>query len=510
MQTITDRKVLKNLGWLRLSPTHPCNLIAGSLRWVCWWSALTLSGCTLWGPDYTDPPKSAPATWRSKDAYASIGSMPVPEMAWWGRFRDPLLQQLVDKALDRNNDIQSAVGGVYKAKAILQQIQMNWVPTVSAGAGYMGIEHEKNDTTYAALPYPGAFTAGFLPNYSINVLQQLRNQEQAEANIAAAVAAKNAVRLAVISQVVGSYFTLREEEYRLDQQRQLVRNLRDVVAKYTEAEREGLISLYTLQQYQIELAKANAEIPVIEYNIVRLANAIHLLLNENPGAIAASRPFMELEYKGIVSGNLPSTVLKNRPDVIHAASVLKQANANIGVNTSFFFPTIRLTSPLGLASSSLTNMLAAREGYWQFQTGVNMPILNLGAFGAIKSAKAQYYADYYAYQQTIRAAFAAVDSDLASHQKHTDSLERMLAFYRTTDLRYVNEKIRYDEGLVAYPQVLALNITLNQAAIQAAQSKLAQLLTIVTLYQDLGGGYQYRNNETAHDLGDGHRFEDWF
>ena len=53
-------------------------------------------------------------------------------------------------------------------------------------------------------------------------------------------------------------------------------------------------------------------------------------------------------------------------------------------------------------------------------------------------------------------------------------------------------------------------IALNQAAIQAAQSKLAQLLTIVTLYQDLGGGYQYRNNERARDLGDGHRFEDWF
>jgi outer membrane protein, multidrug efflux system len=485
-------------------------LIAPIGRCVCCWCALALGGCTLWGPDYSDPPEAAPTAWRSRDAYAAIRHAPVPEMAWWNKFRDPLLQHLVDKALDRNNDIQSAVGGVYKARAILQQIQMNWVPTVSAGAGYMAVQHEKNDSTYATLPFPGAFTAGFLPNYSINVLQQLRNQEQAEANIAAAVAAKNAVRLAIISQVVGSYFTLREEEYRLEQQRQLVRNLQDLVAKYTEAESEGLISLYTLQQYQIELAKANSEIPVIEYNIVRLGNALHLLLNENPGSITSSRSIMELEYKGIVSGNLPSTVLKNRPDVIHAAAVLKQSNANIGVNTSIFFPTIRLTSPLGLASSSLSNMLAARDGYWQFQSGVNMPILNLGAFGAIKSAKAQYYADYYAYQQTIRAAFAAVDSDLASHQKHTDSLERMLDFFRTTDRRYANEKIRYDEGLVAYPQVLALKITLNEAAIQAAQSKLAQLLTIVTLYQDLGGGYQYKNNEKASDLGDGRRFEDWF
>ena len=472
--------------------------------------ATALSGCSLWGPDYQEPQSQAPGAWRTTDAYAKIGAEPIPEMAWWNKFRDPLLQQLVDKALERNNNIQSAVGGVYKAKAILQQIEMNWVPTVNLGAGYMSTQHDRNDTTYATLPFPGAFTAGFVPNYSLNILQQLRNQEQAEANIASAVAAKNAVRLAIIGQVAGSYFSLREEEYRLEQQRQLVRNVQDVVAKYSEAHRAGLISLYTLQRYEIELAQANAEIPVIEYNIVRLSNAIHVLLNENPGTIAPGQSFMELQYQGIVAANLPSTVLKNRPDVIHAAAVLKQANANIGVNTSIFFPTVKLTTPLGLASNSLSNLFTAKDSYWQYQGGINMPILNLGAFGAIKSAKAQYYADFFAYQETVKAAFAAVDSDLSSHQKYTDSLDRMLAFYGTTDKRYRNEQLRHQQGLVGAPQVLALRVTLNQAAIMTAQSKLAQLLSVVTLYQDLGGGYQYRNNETARDLGDGHRFGDLF
>lgn len=478
--------------------------------YLCLFGAAALSGCSVWGPDYQSPQSQAPVAWRSQDAYAKIGAERIPEMAWWTRFRDPLLQQLVDKALAQNNNIQSAVGGVYKAKAILQQIEMNWVPTVNVGAGYMATEHDRNDATYTTLPFPGAFTAGFIPNYSLNILQQLRSQQQAEANIESAVAAKNAVRLAIIGQVAGSYFSLREEEYRLQQQQHLVRNLADVVAKYTEAHKEGLISLYTLQRYEIEFAQANAEIPVIEYNIVRLSNAIHVLLNENPGPIGPGLAFMDLESKGIVSANLPSTVLKNRPDVIHAAAVLKQANANIGVNTSIFFPTIKLTSPLGLASNSLSNLFTAKDSYWQFQGGVNMPILNLGAFGAIKSAKAQYYADYYAYQETVRAAFAAVDSGLSSHQKYTDSLDRMLDFYRTTNRRYDNEQLRHQQGLVGAPQVLALRVTLNQAAIQAAQSKLAQLLTIVTLYQDLGGGYQYKNNENVHDLGDGHRFGDLF
>jgi hypothetical protein len=44
---------------------------------------------------------------------------------------------------------------------------------------------------------------------------------------------------------------------------------------------------------------------------------------------------------------------------------------------------------------------------------------------------AQYYSDYYAYNETVKNAFAAVDSDLASHQKYTESLDQMLNFYAT-------------------------------------------------------------------------------
>lgn len=467
-----------------------------------------LSGCAIWGPDYEKPKVDQPGQWSSKDSRATLSAKQITEMAWWGKYQDPLLLKLVQQALDRNNSIQSAVGAIYKTRAILQQIQMNWVPTVNAGAGYISTDHQVDSSTFSSLPFP-AFTAGFIPNYSLNILQQLRNQEQAEANIATSVAAKNAVRLVVIGQVVGSYFGLREEEYRLTQQKQLVLNLQAIVDRYTEAHREGLISFFTLQQYQIELAKAQVEVPVIEYNIVRLGNAIHALLNENPGPIAPSvQPYMQIEYKGVISANLPSTILKNRPDVILAEAVLRQSSANIGVNTTFFFPTIRLTTPLGLASSSLNQLTHTQNSYWQYQGGINMPILNLGAFGAIKSAKAQYYSDYYAYIDTLRNAFASVDSALASHQKYTESLEHILLFFRTTHDRLDNEQARYDGGLVPYPAVLALKVNLNQAAIQSAQSKLAQLMSVVNLYQDMGGGYGYANNEKANDLGEGHRFDD--
>lgn len=470
---------------------------------------LLLSACSVWGPNYEKPADHAPKSWRTQDEYTLMGAQNIPEMAWWGKFKDPVLKQLVDEALDRNNNIQSAVGNVYKARAILQQIMMNWAPTVDVGAGYAA-ENVINKSTMANLQTPGGYTAGFIPNYSLNILQQLRTQEQAEANVAASVAGKNAVRLAVISQVVGSYFTLREEEYRLQLQKQLVSDLAEIVTKFTEAYREGLISLFVLQQYEIALAKAQAEIPVIEYNIVRLGNTLQVLLNRNPGSIAPGPGFMGLPSKDIISGNIPSTVLKNRPDVSQAEALVRAASANIGVNTSVFFPTIRLTTPFGLSSTTMSNLFTEKTNYWQYQAGVSMPILNLGAYGAIKAAKGQYYADFFNYVETVKNAFAAVDSGLSAHQKYTDSLDRMLEFYRSNENKYEYQTIRFKEGLVNYPEVLSLRVILNESGIMAAQSKLAQLLSIVRLYQEMGGGYMYKNNETAMDLGEGRRFGDLF
>ena len=479
-----------------------------SLLWLS--SIVVFPGCAIWGPNYEKPQLETPNDWKSRDSLARMDGVAVPEMAWWQKMRDPLLDNLVHQALEENNTIQAAIGSVFKAKAILQQIQMRWVPKVDGGAGFISTPGEINPTTVTALPYSG-FTAGFIPNYELNILQQLRSLEQAEANVEVTVAAKNAVRLAVISQVVGSYFGLRLEQYRLELQRNLVDSLGIIVEKNMLAHKEGLISQFALRQFTLQLANATAEIPVIESNIVRFSNTLHALLNENPGAIKDAKiSFMDIPSKGIIAANLPSTVLKNRPDIIAAEETLRQSNANIGVQTTFFFPTINLTGPVGQSSGSLSNLFSNPTSYWQYQGGFQVPIVNLGQFGAIKGAKAQYYTDYYNYQQTLRNAFASVDSDLASHQKYTESLEQMQLFYDTTRQRFENEEQRHREGLVSYPSVLSLRIAKNEAGIQAAQTKYNQLMSIVRLYQDLGGGYQVNNNENARDLGDGHRFGDLF
>lgn len=455
--------------------------------------ATAMAGCGLMGPSYEKPDTNNPGSFPSRDTLAVTESANLPAMAWWKSFNDPVLNQLIESALKNNNNIQAAVGNIIAAQGQLRAIQFAWIPTGSASFGY-------SNRSFVGQGYN--FSGS--PSYSLNIFQQIKSQEYAEANLAAQRAAKDTVRLSVISQTATGYFTLLGQDYQLQLQKQLVKDLGDLLTLAKAEYANGLISLYQLQQYQQNFDSAKAQIPIIENNIVSSQNALRVLLNENPGNIIRGKKFMDINSYGIIPANIPSQVLRNRPDVQQAEQQLIAANANIGVATATFFPTISLTGTGGTAANALSGLFGAGTDYWVNAATATMPILNFSIYGQIQQAKGQYYAAYYNYLQTVRSAFAAVDNDLSAHQQLTTSMDTQIDAYKSSKTAYVLAESSFVNGLYSKPTLLQNAVTMDNAAIVVQQSKLQQLGTIVQLYQDLGGGYGYENNESANKLSSGH------
>lgn len=454
-----------------------------------------MTGCGLLGPSYTKPDTQDPSAFPSRDSLAVTESANLPMMAWWKSFNDPQLNSLIESALKNNNNIQTAIGNVIAAEGSLRQVQFNWIPTASVSGAY-------NSQSFIGEGYSFSAT----PAYTLNIFQQIRAQEYAKANYEAMRAAKDAVRLSVISSTVTGYFTLLGQDYQLQLQKQLVDDLGGLLNFAKLQYKEGYISLYQVQSYEQQYDSAKAQLPIIENNIVASQNALRVLLNQNPGDIKRGLKFTELNSYGVIPANLPSQVLRNRPDVRQAEQQLIAANANIGVATAQFFPSISLTGTGGTAASALNGLFTAGSDYWVKSAALSMPILNFGIYGQIEQAKGQYYASYYSYLQTVRSAFASVDNDLSAHQQLTISLDTQKKLYDSSVLAYKLAEDSYKNGLYSKPTLLQNAVTMDQAALTVQQSKLQQLGTIVQLYQDLGGGYGYHNYESANKFGDGH---DW-
>lgn len=444
-------------------------------------SAVALVGCGLFGPTYQKPNVEAPKAWNSRDYLAGQSSdANLPVLAWWNKFNDAQLSYLIESALQNNNNIQVAVGNVKAAAGQLKQVEYSWIPNVSAIAGYT------NAT--ANLMNPG-YGVGLLPSYSLNIFQLINSTKYAKANLAAVKAAKDAVRLMVISQTSGGYFTYLGQDYLLTLQKQLVADLADLLRLSKLQYEKGLISLYTLQSYEQQYENAQAQVPLLQNNIVKAQNTLRLLLNQNPGEIKRGMPFMDVKTDSIVPANLPSKVLQNRPDVQQSEQQLIAANANIGVATSTFFPTLSMTDAAGYASPQLAQLFTPGNEFWNNQIAATMPILSFSTYGQIEQAKGGYYAAYYNYIQTVRSAFAAVDNDLSAHDKFSKSLTTQFKNFDSTKVAYDLAKVSYEKGLYSYPTLLSNRVVMDNAAILVAQSKVAQLNTIVQLYQDLAGGY---------------------
>lgn len=459
-----------------------------------------ITGCSFFSPPYQPPIVDLPTSTKSGVLIES-GTTDFAQFAWWKKFNDPQLDNLILQALKNNNQIKMAHANIMQAQAQLKAAEYAWIPTLNAGGmGMSGNTYLTNMTPQGsfaqALPSGSMgntnfslLQGGFVPSYTLNIFANINQTKRAKASVELQKANANAIRLSIISQISGSYFML------LGQRKQLLLQQNSI---------NDLTQLYQLQQYKIKIGKGDnstlallqqqlalskAQIPQIENSIAATENALKILLGENPGIITTNSDIDNFDLSKIIPTNLSSMVLKNRPDVLMAENNLKMANANVGLANSMFFPTISLTGNIGGASAALSNLFSVGSGFWFVQAAANMPILNASNYEEINAAKSGYYVAYYNYMQTIKTAFADVDNNLTNLQKINEVYTSTYHSYQAVNKYYDLAQLRYQIGTQDKLSMFNAELQQDGSALALNTVKMQQLSSIVQTYQALAGGY---------------------
>ena len=167
------------------------------------------------------------------------------------------------------------------------------------------------------------------------------------------------------------------------------------------------------------------------------------------------------------------------------------ANANIGVAKAAFFPQITLTGFYGYQTVALSDLFSAPARTWQFGPALTMPLFTGGRLrGNLKIAKAQFEENLASYQQSVQNAFREVSDSLIAYQRSREFAARQEL--RTQANREAADlaNVRYDGGVTSYLEVLYNEQELFTAELNLAQAQLNELLSVVSLYRSLGGGWQ--------------------
>ena len=197
------------------------------------------------------------------------------------------------------------------AQAQLKQVKLNWIPGMSIIAGYSQMPN---------IGDPGALFTLF-PQYVLNIFQQIKQQQSAQYQVKASSHALDGVRLTLIGQVSASYFTLLAQREAQQIYQHLLHDENKLITLYQSQYRAGLISKDEIDTLTSQIKQTQSQYVITKHNIIVSQNALHFLLNQNPGPLPLKISFNQLNDLKIIPGNLPATVLKNRPDVGEEKSI---------------------------------------------------------------------------------------------------------------------------------------------------------------------------------------------
>ena len=471
---------------------------------------LVTTGCAV-GPNYKRPKADVPDMYRGAPE-PSTQSNPAQQRAqpagnpqqvstsvvqslgdqkWWEVFQDPQLQDLVRTALKQNYDVRIAATRILEARAQLGITRADQLPTVSAGASGVNErvakqapinrEYETSTNSVDASMY---WELDFWGKYR-------RATEAARANLLATEWARRAVINSLVSDVASAYFQLRALDLQLEISRRTLASRQESLQLTRTLSDGGAGTMLDVRQAEQLVATAAENIPNLERQIQQEENFISTLLGNNPGPIARGLKLTEQPHAPEVPAGIPSTLLERRPDIRQAEANLIAANARIGVARAAYFPQISLTADSGFLSSALTSLFTGPAGFWNFGGSLTQPIF---AGGRIKSGvrlrEAQKEEMLLTYQQTIQQAFRGVSDALVEYQKQREYRERQEELLvAARDAAQLSE-VRYKGGATDYLEVLTNETNAFNAELGLATAQLNELLGLVEIYRNLGGGWQ--------------------
>jgi len=459
-------------------------------------AAIMLGGCAV-GPDYAPPELDMPAAWPDQAVLDSRSSAALRE--WWRAFGDPVLDDLVDRALDDNLELRIQAARIEAARARLGLTRAEQLPTVDLQA-----EASRQRQPAAAFGLQGfetaprnLFSLSGLLGYEIDLWGRLaREREAAAADLDASIYAGEAVRLGLIADVVATYAGLRSARRQLEVTERTVAARRESLRVQRVRHAAGAIDELELRQSESALADARAELPMRTQDLRRRESALGILLGMPPAALleAIDIPAGKLE-KGAVPAKipaaLPADLLNRRPDLRAARSELRAATAAVGVAEAARFPRLTLSGLIGTEAADRGELFSSQAESWRVGAMLDGPLFDFGRTRArVASAEARLEAAGLRYRATVAIALREVRDALAFYASSGQRLEavegQIRALRRTEELA----EIRYEAGYISIIELLDAQRALLAAELARARALADRYVATATLFKALGGGWE--------------------
>jgi len=416
---------------------------------------------------------------------------------WWESLENPQLSDLVETALDHNNDIGVALANVAVARSLLDLQSLDRLPAIGTGL-------EAADQRLAQVAsFPGqpqrftTYNASFDASWELDLFGRVSQRINAtQADLAVTEAELDGAYVTVAAEVARTYMQLRGVQYRLnvnqrnaDTQQQSYQLTRELAAG-------GLGDALDEQRSLAQWELVRSRLPGLEAQIDILINRLGVLTGQMPGSLRQKlivpQPLPDLPVS-VALGD-PLQMLQRRPDIRRSEQQLAASLARYQLSVAELYPAARFSGSLGFLATHLADLgtggtlthLLAPQFSWQ--------AFNMGRVRAqIDASDARVEGQLQQFEKTVLTAFEEVDNSLTAISHESERRARLFAAAEASAQAAGFARERFESGTDSYLDVLDAQRTQLEAEDQLVLSEVELALQLISLYKALGGGWELQH-----------------
>jgi NodT family efflux transporter outer membrane factor (OMF) lipoprotein len=496
---------------------------------------LLLAGCAV-GPNFKKPESPSGAGYSPQPlrnptnseslvaggAQRFVSGQDIP-FDWWKAFQCPELDRLVDKALRANPTIDSAKAALRQAQEQVSAQRGYYFPTVGGdynvdrqqlagnlGGNSPGIQGNGSVIqTYqnpgGPAPYNGPVTYTFhtaqlAVGYTLDVFGHNRRQVESLAAQAALQGFElDAAYITLASSVVGAAI----QEAATRAQIEATQKIIDANAQSLEAlknqRKSGYASDLDVAAVEAALAQVQATLPPLQKQLEQTRDLLRALVGNLPNQdVGENFQLSSLHLPQDLPLSLPSTIIKQRPDVRAAEEQMRSANAQVGVAVANRLPQFTISAAYGGTASKINQIFENGGPFWNLVGDVSGTLFDGFTLLHLQRAAKQGFIQAAAqYRSTVIGAFQNVADTLHALEFDADTLNAAVRAERTAKHSLDLVTNQFQVGYVNYLALLNAEETYEQALINLTQAQANRYADTAALFQALGGGWWNRAEFTS-------------
>jgi len=410
----------------------------------------------------------------------------LSDATWWNDFHDPLLADLIVRAMRANPSILSS-------QAALQQARAQRDVSLAATRPNLSVSGSVQRNTADEGPSSVIFRGGLDASWEIDVFGANRSAvANSEAELQVSIANLRDVQLSMTAEVALAYIQLRSLQAQLEIAQRNLASQNETLQITQWRAQAGLVTSLEVEQAKTAAAQSAAQQPALLSSLGQARHSLAVLTGQNPKeldtALQATGPIPLIDAKA--ADVIPADSLRQRADVRAAEERITAALAAVDQAQKARLPRFKLGGSLGMTALTLAGFSNGAAVASQILGAVAMPLLDGGASKAqVRVQQAALEQARAAYQNTLLTALKEVEDALISLHHDRERLNYLQQAATSADNAALLAQNNYNSGLTDYQTVLQTQRTLLVAQVSVANVQTDLSTGHVRLIKAMGGGW---------------------